>query len=506
MHKKKLSKILIFVSTIQLANPIAGKLAPASEQLQTSTQSPIIHTHQLGFTSAIKELKAVPTSVQGSIPDWLEGSFIAVGPGIFELRDSKAVHWLDGFAMVHQFSIGKGKAHYTNKVVDSFYYQDCCKKGKLRGSTPEQKKSTWSKLTSALGSNKRPVYDNTNINVACFNKQLVTLTETPHPVRIDAKTLKTKGEFQFTDTLEAHFSCAHPLFDPNTKEWFGIATQYAHTSSYIVYKMKETSSTRTPLATIPVGYPSYMHSFALTPNYIILTETPLTVSPYDLLLSDHSFIDTFTWQPKNGTAFILIDRSTGKKIGSYKTEPFFTLHHVNAVEKDGTIALDLIAYKNSDVVKGFNLKNLHNPKAQLPASHLKRFMLNLKTGKVTGNTLSPHNIELPQINPAKLMHEYQYLYALTGEHNLAHQIIKLDLHSKRHEKWDCKGCYPTEPIFIAKPDASKEDEGVILSVVLDSHAQKSFLLILDAQSFKEIGRAYVPCHIPFTVHSKFFHL
>ena len=94
-------------------------------------------------------------------------------------------------------------------------------------------------------------------------------------------------------------------------------------------------------------------------SYIILTESPFTVSPYDLLLTDHSFIGTFNWQPKNGSHFIVIDRKTGKKIGNYKTESFFTLHHVNAFEKDDTIMLDVIVYKDPEIVtKGFNFTNL----------------------------------------------------------------------------------------------------------------------------------------------------
>jgi len=75
-----------------------------------------------------------------------------------------------------------------------------------------------------------------------------------------------------------------------------------------------------------------MHSFALTQNYLILTEHPYVVSPYDLLLSDDSFIDNFIWKPQNGTIFMILDRKTGKKVAGIKTDAFFTLHHVNAFE------------------------------------------------------------------------------------------------------------------------------------------------------------------------------
>lgn len=463
------------------------------------------HTHQLGFTSLKKESSNVVLLIQDSIPDWLKGSFITIGPSIFELNNSSANHWLDGFGMIHQFTINKNAILYSNKLINSFYYQDCCAKGKLRGSAPEQKKSTWSKLTSALGASKRPIYDNTNINIACYDNQLVSLTETPTPLAIDDKTLQTKGKFTFNDSLEAHFASAHPLFDATTQEWFGIAIQYAHTSNYIIYSMKVGTNKRIPIATIPVGYPAYMHSFGLTKNYIILTETPFTVSPYDLLLSDTSFIETFSWQPKTGTNFIVIDRKTGKKIGSYKTESFFTLHHVNAFEKDDNIIIDLIAYKDPEIItKAFNYKNLCKPHAQLPSAQLKRFTIDLIAKKVSDASLSHHAVELPQINSSKLMHEYRFLYAAASEHGMANQLIKLDLHSNRHSFWRSNGCYPTEPVFVANPNGKDEDDGVILALVLNAEAQKSFLLILNAKTFTEIARAYVSHHIPFTIHSKFF--
>lgn len=469
-------------------------------------------SHELGFTSLKTEDNNTPLSITGTMPEWLNGSFIAIGPGVFELKASKAQGWLDGFAMIHQFSIEKRKVNYSSKLIDSSYYQDCCKKGKLRGSAPDQKKSAWSKFTSAVSTAPRPPYDNTNVNVAIFNNQLVALTETPDVLQINPKTLQTKGKFNFNDTIEAHYASPHMIFDPNTKEWYGIAIQYAHNSDYIIYKMKENSNQRIVIARLNVGYPAYIHSFALTKNYVIITETPFTVSPYDLLLSDHSFIDNFTWNPKNGTTFIVIDRKTGKKAGCYKTEPFFMLHHVNAFEtlrsgeRVATITIDLIAYKDASIAQAFNMKNLCSSNTRVPAGQLKRFIIDQKTNKVSSHLLSPHHtVELPQINPAKLMRDYQYAYATaSNENGFAQQLVKFDLNSKRHTTWQCKSCYPTEAIFVAKPNAVDEDDGVLLSVVLDASAQKSFLLVLDAKNMKELARAYVPHHVPFTVHSKFF--
>ncbi len=461
-------------------------------------------SHELGFASLNEQLSDEKLTVEGTVPSWLSGSFVSVGPAVFEIGSSHACHWLDGLAMIYQWNIADKSITYSNKIIESEYCKECMAKGKLRGSTPEQKKSTWAKLTSAVSSAPRSIYDNTNINVACFNNQLVSLTETPHHLCIDTKTLQTTGPFEFKDKLEIQYTSAHPLFDPATQEWYSIGIHFAHNSDYIIYKMAKDSAKRTVIATLPVGYPTYLHSFAMTSHYIILTEMPFTVSPYDLLLSDNSFIDNFSWKPKNGTTFIVIDKKTGKKIGSYKTEPFFALHHVNAYEEDGHIIVDLIAHKDPHVVKSFAYNNLCDPHLKLPVAHLKRFDIDLETGKVHPHTLSTHNIELPSINPAKLMHKHEYVYATASEHGFTEHIFKLDMSSHRHYQWHSRGSYPTEPIFVPRPGATHEDDGVLLSLVLDAVKKKSYLLILNAKNMKELARAYTPHAIPFTAHSKFF--
>ena len=59
-------------------------------------------------------------------------------------------------------------------------------------------------------------------------------------------------------------------------------------------------------------------------------------------------------------------------------------------------------------------------------------------------------------------------------------------------------------MFLSAPDSTAEDDGLVLSVVLDSRRGTSFLLVLDASSFKEVARAHVPQHIPFGFHGQFF--
>jgi beta,beta-carotene 9',10'-dioxygenase len=88
--------------------------------------------------------------------------------------------------------------------------------------------------------------------------------------------------------------------------------------------------------------------------------------------------------------------------------------------------------------------------------------------------------------------------------NFIDNLVKLDLERNAGSSWYEDGCYPGEPVFVATPRAANEDDGVLLSVVLDAKKATSFLLILDASSFREVARAEVPHHIPFGFHGNYF--
>ncbi|MEA2401294.1 MAG: beta,beta-carotene 9,10-dioxygenase, partial [Thermoleophilaceae bacterium] len=80
---------------------------------------------------------------------------------------------------------------------------------------------------------------------------------------------------------------------------------------------------------------------------------------------------------------------------------------------------------------------------------------------------------------------------------------KVDVTDGSQTIWSAPGCHPGEPIFVRQPGTEAEDAGVVLSVVLDTAAQRSFLLALDAHTFQELGRAEAPHHIPFGFHGQF---
>src|SRR5204862_7914055 len=101
------------------------------------------------------------------------------------------------------------------------------------------------------------------------------------------------------------------------------------------------------------AHPTYMHSFALTPRYVVLTEHPFLARLAALAtmgLTSRPIIDVFSWRSDLPTTFFVIERATGRRVGEYATEAFFVFHHANAFEQAGKIAVDVVAYASPSIV------------------------------------------------------------------------------------------------------------------------------------------------------------
>uniref|UniRef100_A0A1A8FEL6 Carotenoid-cleaving dioxygenase, mitochondrial n=1 Tax=Nothobranchius korthausae TaxID=1143690 RepID=A0A1A8FEL6_9TELE len=114
-------------------------------------------------------------------------------------------------------------------------------------------------------------------------------------------------------------------------------------------------------------------------------------------------------------------------------------------------------------------------------------------------------LEFPQINYSQVnTQSYRYFYGCGFRHLVGDSLLKMDLKDKTLKAWHQKGFYPSEPVFVASPDAVEEDDGVILSVVLTPSQDKgTFLLVLDAKTFVELGRASVPVNMAYGFHGAF---
>lgn len=120
------------------------------------------------------------------------------------------------------------------------------------------------------------------------------------------------------------------------------------------------------------------------------------------------------------------------------------------------------------------------------------------------------------------------------------KIAKFDTESKEMVFWTEENCWPSEPVFVPRPNGESEDDGkdavqphhstitcdetvfllwwkliilffflipltgVVLSSVINTNpGQSCYLLVLDGKTFKEVGRAYVGAKLQKDMHGYF---
>jgi beta,beta-carotene 9',10'-dioxygenase len=469
-----------------------------------ATQAPTrAGNRRLGFESQEEEQRVASLPVRGNLPGWLAGTLVRVTPALLEVDGRTLRHWFDGLAMLNAFSFAEGRVSYGSRFLRTEAYRQAREGELTMGFAQDPCRSLFKRAMAVVAP---PVSDNANVNLMRLGERYQAMTELPLPVEFDPETLETLGLGRFKDRLGGHTTTAHPHHDAERNEALNYVTHFSARSSYRVYALPANSSSRRRIASIGVREPGYMHSFGMSERYVVLAEFPLVVNPLRLALSGRPFIDNYRWEPERGTRFLVIDRHSGELRGAYEGDPFFAFHHVNSFERNGELVVDLVAYEDHSLIGLLEVEKLRGSE-QLPVPELRRCTIDLEGGGVRYESLGDGMGELPRINYwAANTRDYRYVYALGQRHagDWVDQLVKVDVGSGEVRDWAEDGCYPGEPVFAGEPGGSAEDGGVVLSVVLDTAAERSFLLVLDARSFEELARVEAPQRIPFGFHGQFF--
>lgn len=450
------------------------------------------------------EADNIPLGIQGKIPLWLEGTYVRNGPGKFTIGDQTISHWFDGFAMLASFSFKNSQVLYSAKFLQSDQLIASQKNNKIYLTGFAE---NFAKLSQAHKSkdNQKVVTANANINIEHIGRSYVALGETPLPIEFELKTLNTVGIFDYNDKLKKSriWESAHIKRSPEDSILWNYYTDYGLRSNYVIYNILPGSTERKIVSKVATDVPSYMHDFSITKNYIVFTAYPLILDPRGLMTGKKSFMGAHKWEPKRKTKIYVINKKNGKVVSQLLTDPMFAFHHINAFEDNNEIKL----YLSDSPTYGSVINLSSYPVAKKANLHLSELTINLANGLASKKILSEEEFELPTINPNYQGKKNQFFYAVRyslPKSENGYGLVKYDLSSNKFVSWHLKDHYATEPVFVPKPGSNKEDEGVVLSLVYNKAKNQTFLIILDAMNFTELGRAFLPNVLPFGFHGKFF--
>jgi beta,beta-carotene 9',10'-dioxygenase len=461
----------------------------------------------LGFSTLQDEITVDRLPVTGRLPEWLAGTLVRNGPALFDTRGRSFRHWFDGQAMLHRFGFAGGEVSYANRYLDTPSYRSVRDRGRIGYGefATDPCSSIFSRFFTRF--RRKPSW-NANVNVTRIGDRSLAVTETTLAVEFDPETLATAGVLDYGRDLGAQTTTAHPHQDPRTGDVINYALRFGRRSEYKIYRQRG-GSARELIGSVPADRPGYLHSFAITEDHVALAIYPFVVNPLALVLSGRPFIENYRWKPELGTRIVVLNLRDGSIRGDYHTDPFFAFHHINAWEADGQLVMDLCRYDDARVIDALYLDRLR-ANAGVPNATPTRYRIDLDggAGGVRAQPLAEEGFELPRIGYGRHNgRDYGVAYGAGArgrtEDDFLNQLVRVDVRTGEAKTWHEPGCYPGEPVFVDAPAAVAEDDGVVLSVVLDSAAARSFLVVLDARSFTELARAEVPHPIPFGFHGQF---
>ncbi|KAG7178077.1 Beta,beta-carotene 9',10'-oxygenase-like 1 [Homarus americanus] len=445
----------------------------------------------------------VKGNVDGIIPQWLEGDLYRDGPGVLNIGDTWYHHIFDGMAVLHKFSIKGGETTYRSRILESDSYKKNSAANRIvvnefgTRAYPDPCKTILQKFMSRFSlPDFEDTTDNCAVNVCFFGDQLFAMTETNKMRRVSPDDLKTIGEkTNVTRYVAVNMATAHPHVDPD-------GTVYNMGNSYTSAKGPTYNIVLTPfdqasvVASIPCRWkmkPCYYHSYSITDNYFILVEQPLGISLPKLLTGHYtkkSFMQSMEWLPKEKTRFRVVRRSDGVVVKTvYQADTFFTFHAINAYEEDGHLIVDLCCFDDGSVVNQIWLENIVNPTeafnkslqamprrfvaldvsqasvdrnlVALRDTKCQAFKLNTGAIQCVPEDLSPAWMEMPRINYRLNGKKYRYIYGFIPT------LCKVDTESKEVLRWEGPGFQVSEPIFVERPGATEEDDGVVLASLIN---------------------------------------
>jgi carotenoid cleavage dioxygenase-like enzyme len=456
---------------------------------------------------------SVTLDVEGELPPWLDGTFLRNGPGQFAVGGRALAHWFDGLALPRRYGFdpAAGTVDYRVRYLRSETYRGA-RTGRLVSDQFDTPAGFATGLRGRVARLTRPTLtDNASVSFARVGDRLAAVTETPRMVAIDPETLESGPTFEHDDGLDLTGSLGHVHHDPVRGETVNLGVRYGRKSEYVLTRRPDGARAREVVARVGVDRPSYVHSFALTPRYAVVTLSPFVTRPRDLLLAD-TFLGAFSWRPERGTRLLVVDRETSD-VTRFQTDPFLVFHNAAAFADGDRVTLDLVAHPDHRAVTGLSLAALRSGTPGLPAGRLRRVRLDLADGSVASRTLHGGAVEFPTLDYGAAVregpHRVVYLAATDPDPpiGLPTRVDRLDLATGDRRSWARPGTYPGEPLFVPRVPASDRDaeakSGVLLVELLNPDADRTALVVLDARTLDRLARVDLPHALPLGFHGQY---
>ncbi|MEN9773134.1 MAG: hypothetical protein RL322_204 [Pseudomonadota bacterium] len=450
------------------------------------------------YTAATRDLR-----VSGELPKDLHGVYVRNSHNQVH-EPMGRYHPFDGDGMLHAMHFENGHATYRNRFI------------RTTGFLAEQAagRSLWPGLIEPKRRTRRgwgsigAMKDNAGTDViAHAGKLLATMSQCSEPYRIDPISLETLGvEPNWSAAVEPRGVCSHFKVDPDTGEMMFF--NFGETPPYMNYGIVDASNRLVHYEPIDLPGARWPHDLGITPNYSILHDLPMFFDPTLLDLGQHRLRFYRDLPSRFG---VLPRHGTNADVRWFEATPCYILHIANCFEDghevvmDACISLDPIANVSHLPKEGYHrmiaMLDKHNTRTRMH-----RWRFDLQTGQTQEQFLDDEVTEFPMVANAWVGRPYRYSFNTLFEKGqwLFSGIKRYDLTTGRTHRYEYgPGRYGSETQIALRHNPQSDDDGYVLTFVVDLNQNASECLILDARNIAEgpIATIQLPHRISVGTHA-----
>lgn len=436
------------------------------------------HPYLTGIhTKMTEELTLESLRVDGEIPAALTGRYLRNGPNPAVAPDPASYHWFTGAGMVHGIRIANGRADwYRNRWVRGS--EACAALGEPLPPGPRE------------GRNDAP---NTNV-VGLAGRTFAIVEAGGKPVELDYE-LATIAHNPFDGTLAGAYT-AHPHHDPVTGETHAV-TYRGDEPNKVWHVVLDGDARVIREEAIAVSDGPSIHDCAITENYVLVLDLPVTFS-MKMLLGGYRF--PYAWNDAHPARVGLLRRNApGDSIIWVPVEPCYVFHPANAYETDdGKVIVDVVAHETMFAT------SKRGPDSE--RSRMERWTIDPAAGTTTRTVIHDHPQEFPRYDERLTTRPYRYIYSVALPDRISSEMEIADTRLFRHDLAEGTtavrdfgpGHHPGEFVFVPRSDDGAEDDGWLIGLVVNMDDETTALHILNADDFSGPPQAVVrlPHRVP----------
>ena len=437
-----------------------------------------------------------PLALEGTLPAELRGTLYRNGPGQFGQHGRRYSHTFEGDGAVTAIRLESGRALGAARITPSAGLVEERAAGRILYGLA----APWPRRLANMLRDRQKNTANTNVLV--WQGRLFALMEAARPTELDPRDLSMIGETDLGGAVVSMFS-AHPHRVEARRAIYNFGLEYGRQTRLHLYELPDAGGAR-HLGAIELPGPPMLHDFIATETHLVFFVSPVRIAVPRMLLQLGSFQELFQWRPEHGTEVICVPIDRPGEPIRFTTESFHQWHFANAFTRGGELVIDYVRYPNFDSFHEIGDIARGAVPDSLGLGRLHRAVLDLRARTLRSEPLLEGRCcEFPTVAGARQGAEHAATYLAVDD---LRAIGKLEAGSGRLDLHTLPGVQrATEPIFVPRSGATRDDDGWVLALCHDGTRDQAFLAIYDAARIPDgpIARAWFDHQVPITFHGTF---